>query len=164
MGTKKKNRQETISSGFFETLPDHKKHLLALLVLFALPLFLYHATIFGGQQYMGNDVLQWRAGAESLIVHHEETGEVAHWAENMFSGMPATTISHPPQVKNIDNTLLAALQFIYPAAEMWILLAGAYFMLILLGLSPFAAVFGSVVIGFSTYIPIIIGAGHNAKF
>ena len=37
-------------------------------------------------------------------------------------------------------------------------------MLILLGLSPFAAVFGSVVIGFSTYIPIIIGAGHNAKF
>src|SRR5690625_6133516 len=66
---------------------------------------------------MGDDVLQWRAGAESLIAHQEETGEVAHWAENMFSGMPATTISHPPQVKNIDNTLLSALQFIYPALD-----------------------------------------------
>lgn len=164
MGSKKNNQQENRSSGFFENLPDYKKHLLALAVLFVLPFFLYHATTIGGKQYMGNDVLQWRAGAESLIEHRDNTGEVAHWAENMFSGMPATTISHPPQVKNLDNTLLSALQFIYPAAEMWILLGGAYFMLILLGMTPFASVFGAIIIGFSTYIPIIIGAGHNAKF
>ncbi|MGC8000542.1 hypothetical protein, partial [Salmonella enterica] len=68
-----------------------RQHLVAGLILLILPLFLYHTTILGGQQYMGNDVLQWRAGAESLIAHQEETGEVAHWAENMFSGMPATT-------------------------------------------------------------------------
>lgn len=164
MGSKKKNHRERHNADFFETLPNYKQHLFSLLILFALPLFLYHTTIFGGQQYMGNDVLQWRAGADSLIEHQEATGEVAHWAEDMFSGMPATTISHPPQIKNLDNTLLSALQFIYPAAEMWILLGGAYFMLILLGLSPLAAVFGAVIIGFSTYIPIIIGAGHNAKF
>ena len=47
---------------------------------------------------------------------------------------------------------------------MWILLAGAYGMLILLGMSPFSALFGTVIISFTTYIPIIIGAGHNAKF
>lgn len=164
MGSAKIKSKEIEPKGPSKISLQTRQHLVAGLILLILPLFLYHTTILGGQQYMGNDVLQWRAGAESLIAHQEETGEVAHWAENMFSGMPATTISHPPQVKNIDNTLLSALQFIYPAAEMWILLAGAYFMLILLGLSPFAAVFGSVVIGFSTYIPIIIGAGHNAKF
>lgn len=112
---------------------------------------------------MGNDDIQWRAGAESLKEYEEEFGDVAHWASNMFSGMPATTISHPPQIFNID-TLVKALDFIYPAAEMWILLAGAYVMLILMGLSPFSALFGAVIIGFTTYIPIIIGAGHNAKF
>lgn len=112
---------------------------------------------------MGNDDIQWRAGAESMKQYEEEFNEVAHWASNMFSGMPATTISHPPQVINFD-TLIKALNFIYPAAEMWILLIGAYIMLILLGMSPFSALFGSVIIGFTTYIPIIIGAGHNAKF
>ncbi len=113
---------------------------------------------------MGHDVIQWRAGAESLIQHQEQYEESAHWATNMFSGMPATTISHPPQISNLDNTLLRFLQFIYPAAEMWILLGGAYLMFILLGAKPLSAVFGAIIIGFTTYIPIIIGAGHNAKF
>ncbi len=113
---------------------------------------------------MGHDVIQWRAGAESLIEHQETYDETAHWATNMFSGMPATTISHPPQISNLDNTLLRFLQFIYPAAEMWILLAGAYLMFLLMGARPLSAVFGAIIIGFTTYIPIIIGAGHNAKF
>ena len=113
---------------------------------------------------MGHDVIQWRAGAESLIQHQEQYDETAHWASNMFSGMPATTISHPPQIGNLDNTLLRILSVIYPAAEMWILLAGAYLMFILLGVRPLSALFGAIIIGFTTYIPIIIGAGHNAKF
>ncbi len=113
---------------------------------------------------MGNDMIQWRAGAESLIEYQEQYDEPAHWATNMFSGMPATTISHPPQIINLDKTLLKFLQFIYPAAEMWILLGGAYLMFILMGAKPLSAVFGAIIIGFSTYIPIIIGAGHNAKF
>lgn len=113
---------------------------------------------------MGGDVIQWRAGAESLIEHQEETGEVAHWATNMFSGMPANTISHPPKVMNLDTTLLSLLDFIYPAAQMWILLGGAYLMFIMLGSRPISAVFGAVAIGFTTYVALIIGAGHKAKF
>ncbi len=145
-------------------LSPARQHLIILAFLFVTPLFLFHASILGGQQYMGHDVIQWRAGAESLFEHRETTGETAHWAANMFSGMPATTISHPPQIKNLDNTILLFLRSIYPAAEMWILLGGAYLMFILLGVKPHSALFGALVIGFTTYIPIIIGAGHNAKF
>ena len=157
----KKNKK---SPDFWESLSTKKQHIFALAFLFILPVFLFHASILGGQQYMGNDVLQWRAGAESLIEHQQTYDETAHWASNMFSGMPATTISHPPQISNLDNTLLRFLQFIYPAAEMWILLAGAYLMFLLMGAKPLSAVFGAIIIGFTTYIPIIIGAGHNAKF
>jgi hypothetical protein len=149
---------------FWESLSSRKKHLFCLTFLFILPVILFYSSVLGGQQYMGHDVLQWRAGAESLIEYQEEYNEPAHWATNMFSGMPATTISHPPQISNLDNTLLKFLQFIYPAAEMWILLGGAYLMFILMGAKPLSAVFGAIIIGFSTYIPIIIGAGHNAKF
>ncbi|CAN5472068.1 YfhO family protein [soil metagenome] len=145
-------------------LSSTKQHAICLGFLFILPFILYFASTLGGQQYMGHDIIQWRAGAESLIEHRETYDEVAHWATNMFSGMPATTLSHPPQPWNIDNTLLRTFRFIYPALEYWVLFGGAYLMLLLLGFRPLTAVFGSVVIGFSTYIPIIIGAGHNAKF
>ena len=163
----KKNRKKTEvvkKTDFWENLEPGKRHLFALIFLFILPVLLFHASIIGGKQYMGHDVIQWRAGAESLMQHQEQYEETAHWASNMFSGMPATTISHPPQVKNLDNTILSYLQFIYPAAEMWILLGGAYLMFILMGVKTLPAVFGAIIIGFSTYIPIIIGAGHNAKF
>ncbi|TVQ00806.1 MAG: hypothetical protein EA359_15145 [Balneolaceae bacterium] len=164
-GRKSKKKQDAEKkSDFWEKLEPGNRHLYSLIFLFILPVFLYHASVIGGKQYMGHDVIQWRAGAESLMQHQEQFGETAHWASNMFSGMPATTISHPPQVKNLDNTLLRSLRFIYPAAEMWILLGGAYLMFVLMGAKPLAAVFGAIIIGFSTYIPIIIGAGHNAKF
>ncbi|REL24883.1 hypothetical protein DYD21_17160 [Rhodohalobacter sp. SW132] len=141
-----------------------KQHAICLGFLFLLPFILFFASTLGGQQYMGHDVIQWRAGAESLIDHRETHDEVAHWAANMFSGMPATTISHPPQVWNLDTLINRGFQFLYPAVEYWVLFGGAYLMFLLLGFRPITAVFGSVVIGFSTYIPIIIGAGHNAKF
>lgn len=163
MASKKKKNTVNTDENVWSRLSNKQKHIFCILFLLAAPLFLYHATVLGGYQYMGNDDIQWRAGAESLKEYEEEFNEVAHWASNMFSGMPATTISHPPQVVNLD-TLIKALDFIYPAVEMWVLLAGAYLMLILLGMSPFSALFGSVIMGFTTYIPIIIGAGHNAKF
>lgn len=161
---KHRTRPAEQPSDKWEQFTSAKQHAFCLGFLFILPFILFFASTLGGQQYMGHDVIQWRAGAESLIEHRETHDEVAHWAENMFSGMPATTISHPPQVWNLDNTLLRAFRFIYPALEYWVLFGGAYLMFLLLGFRPLAAVFGSVVIGFSTYIPIIIGAGHNAKF
>lgn len=162
----KKSKSKPIAeqTDFWDNLSTAKHHLFSLLFLFLLPVILFYATVLGGKQYMGHDAIQWRAGAESLIEYQEEFGEPAHWAQNMFSGMPATTISHPPQISNLDNTLLNLLDVIYPSAEMWVLLGGAYLMFILLGARPLAAVFGSIVIAFTTYIPIIIGAGHNAKF
>lgn len=164
MASSKKKKKGSIKPDIWRSLSRNKQHTILLTFLFVLPLFLFHASILGGQQYMGHDVIQWRAGAESLFQHQEEFDETAHWASNMFSGMPATTISHPPQITNFDNTILRALRFIYPAAEMWVLLGGAYLMFLLLGFKPLSAVFGAIIIGFSAYIPIIIGAGHNAKF
>ncbi|MEX0906076.1 MAG: hypothetical protein WD604_09850 [Balneolaceae bacterium] len=168
MSKKKKKRSNQNSpakpaSDWFQQFSRKKQHIICLGFLFILPFILFYASTLGGQQYMGNDKIQWRAGAESLIEHREIYNEPAHWATNMFSGMPAVTISHTPQIWNFD-TLLKEFQFIFPALEFWVLFTGTYIMFLFMGFRPLAAVFGSIVIGFSTYIPIVIGAGHNAKF
>src|SRR5690625_3383788 len=164
MGSAKIKSKEIEPKGPSKISLQTRQHLVAGLILLILPLFLYHTTILGGEQDMGYDVLQWRAGAESLIAHQEESGEAAHWAENVFSGMPATPICPPRQLDKIENPFRSALQFAYPSAEMRIGLAGGYFLLLLLGPGPVAAVCGAVVIRNSACIPIITGGGHNAKF
>jgi len=163
MPSKKKSKSED-TTNFWTSLSSRNQHLAALGFLFIIPFILFFSSTLGGQQYMGHDAIQWRAGAESIIEYNETHDDVAHWASNMFSGMPATTISHPPQAWNLDTLLKKGFRFLYPALEYWVLFGGAYVMLLLMGFRPLTAVFGSVAIGLSTYIPIIIGAGHNAKF
>ena len=160
----KKRTEPSDSAQFWTSLSTRNQHLIALGFLFLIPFILFFSSTLGGQQYIGHDAVQWRAGAESIIEYNETHDDVALWAANMFSGMPATTISHPPQAWNLDTLLKKGFRFIYPALEYWVLFGGAYLMLLLMGFKPLTAVFGSLAIGLSTYIPIIIGAGHNAKF
>ncbi|MGD8428171.1 MAG: hypothetical protein PVH63_11085, partial [Balneolaceae bacterium] len=54
---------QDLQDDFISRLSDAKKHGIALLVLFLLPLILYSAIFLGGKQFLGNDVLQWRAGS-----------------------------------------------------------------------------------------------------
>ena len=160
----KKSSSSTDNAHFWESLSARNQHLICLGFLFIIPFILFFSSTLGGEQYLGHDAIQWRAGAESITEYNQNHDDIAHWAANMFSGMPATTISHPPQAWNFDTLLKRGFQFMYPAIEYWVLFGGAYTMLLLMGMRPLTAVFGSVVIGLSTYIPIIIGAGHNAKF
>lgn len=141
MSSKKKKKEKAPDSKpeLWNQVSEKKQHLICLGFLFLLPFILFYSSTLGGQQYMGNDAIQWRAGAESLIEHREKFNEVAHWAANMFSGMPATTISHPPQIWNVD-TFVKALNGIFPAVEYWILFSGAYVMFLLMGFRPLAAV------------------------
>ncbi|MFW6157479.1 MAG: hypothetical protein ACOC4S_01420, partial [Balneolaceae bacterium] len=149
---------------FFSRLPVRTQHIIALVFLVILPVILFDAAVLGGEQVMGHDTIQWRAGAESVIDYREQTGEEPLWATNMFSGMPAYLISSGKAVYNVDNLVKDLFDSITPAAHYWILLIGVYVFFILQGIRPFSAALGAVLIGFTAYIPIIIGAGHNTKF
>lgn len=156
-----KHQTRPLKDDFISRLSDKKQHGIALLILFVLPLILYSAIFFGGKQFMGNDVLQWRAGAESVIQHVEQYDEHPNWATNMFSGMPSYVLHNPAPPPNVDTlvrSLGGALAFF------WILLSGAYFFFVIQGVRPFSAALGSILIGFTTYLPIIIEAGHISKF
>ncbi|MEX0995314.1 MAG: hypothetical protein WD599_07260, partial [Balneolaceae bacterium] len=146
-------------------LSKKQQHGFSLALLFILPVILFHSTIIGGEQFMGHDTIQWRASAESLFEHRaEHDGEEPLWSINMFGGMPAYVIHVSKSVPHLDNMIFDRLRSIWPAVPYWVLLGGAYFFFILQGFRPVISALGAIFIGFTTYLPIIIGAGHNAKF
>jgi hypothetical protein len=150
---------------FLARMSARKQHIIALSILFILPVILFFPTVLGGQQFMGHDTIQWRAGAESIFEYRaEHNGEEPLWATNMFGGMPAYVVSNIKTVPHLDNKVFDQLRIIWPAVPYWVLLGGVYLFFILQGFRPLTAALGSIFISFTTYIPIIIGAGHNIKF
>lgn len=163
MSPKKKER--SLKNDFISRLPENKQHLLALVVILVLPFILFDAATIGGQRFMGHDTIQWRAGAESVIDYREtHDGEEPLWSTHMFSGMPAYVISVERAVPHIDVLFRRLTGSIYPASFFWILMGGVYLFFILQGIHPLSSLLGSICISFTTYIPIILGAGHNSKF
>lgn len=150
--------------GFWDQLPDKTKHIICLLFLLILPTILFHQTVWGNKMFMAHDIIQWRAGANSLIVARQKYHNEPLWDTNMFSGMPAYMVSYALSVPNLDNLLGFLFGRIFPAAQFWVLLFGLYFFFIIQDVRPLSATLGAVTVGFTTYIPIIIGAGHNSQF
>ena len=148
-----------------DSMSVKKQHILVLSVLFLLPVILFYSTILGDKQFMAHDIIQGRAGAESIFEYHaEHGGEKSLWATNMFGGMPAYTVYAFKSVPHIDNKVFVPLRMIWPAIPYWVLLAGGYYFFILMGFRPLISAIGVIFIGFTAYMPIIIGAGHNMKF
>lgn len=137
---------------------------ICLAFLFLLPVFLSPDTILGDKEFMANDIVQWRGGAESVIQAREKFGYEPLWAPNMYGGMPAYFISYQLSVLNIDTLISKLFYGIFPAATFWVGLSGLFFLFRTLSISHFVSVIGAITVAFTTYIPIIIGAGHNSKF
>ena len=147
-----------------DSLSTRTQHLIALGLLFVVPLILFFPSTIGGKEMQRHDITQWRAGAESIIDYREEFGEEPLWSKNMFGGMPSFVISTARQVPHLDTLVKPFFSKWYPAFEYWVLLAGMYVLLTLMGFRPWIAVTGSIIYGLTTYFPIIIMAGHTSKF
>ncbi|SMO83119.1 hypothetical protein [Gracilimonas mengyeensis] len=157
------NPDAASSTDFFSKLSETKQHIIALLILFLIPFFLFTATTIGGKEFQRHDTTQWRAGAESVIDYRETYDKEPLWVNNMFGGMPAFVVSAQKQVPHLDD-IKSWFSGIYPAFQYWVLFSGMYFLLVIMGFRPLVSAFGSLMMGLTTYLPIIIAAGHNTKF
>ena len=166
MATSRKPKTRIDSQPFnpLASLKLWQLHVLCLLILALTPILLHSPSIVGGQILTTSDIVQWRAGAESLMEFRDQTGEQAQWSTNMFGGMPAYVISNLERFPSFDTVILPLFKFVFPLMEYWILLGGAYFFLLTMGYRPLVSVIGALIIGLTAYIPIIVGAGHNTKF
>lgn len=163
-----RSRQRRIPAGahdtFWDRLSPQARHGLALALLFVLSLSFFAPLHFGGQQIHGNDVVSWRANAEAMLQYEEDTGERALWAPNVFSGMPGYLIHYPKVVPQLDTLVNLLRGFLWPTSHLFVLLAGAYFLVVYLTRNAFAGLLSAAAFGMTTYIPIILKAGHQTKF
>ena len=143
---------------------EKTQHLLCILALFGIAFGFFAPLFLSGESLIGGDTVRWRAMAEFVLEHRDETGDAALWAPNAFSGMPAYMISYADQIPGLDNVPSLLRGVLWPVSHFLFLLLGAYLLLVLLTGNKLAGVFAAAAFGLTTYLPVILVAGHNSKF
>jgi len=122
------------------------------------------ATLFSGKSLVGGDTIEWRGVAQSMIEYREETGEEPLWATNVFAGMPGYIISSPALVPQIDELPRALRKISWPFSHVIFMLVGGYLLVWYLTRDTLSSLLAACAYGMTTYLPVILLAGHNTKF
>lgn len=139
-----------------------------LIHFFAISLFVIAALAFftpvlQGKVIFQSDIAQYTGMAKEQTDFVKRTGEQPYWTNSAFGGMPTYQLgAHYPHnyVKKLD----LALRFLpRPADYLFLYLLGFYILLSCLKVDYRLAILGALAFGFSTYLIIILGVGHNAK-
>jgi len=138
------------------------KH-LPILLLFVIVSLAYFYPVLGGRALFQSDIAQYQGMARESIEYRNQTGQETYWNNSAFGGMPTYQLGAQYAyyvLKHVDK----ALRFLpRPADYLFLYFFGLYFLLISLKVPRVWAVFGALSFGFSTYLIIILGVGHNAK-
>ncbi len=133
------------------------------LILFVIASLLYFNPVLSGKQIKQSDITQYIGMAKEMNDFRKEKKEEPYWVGNAFSGMPSYQLGarFPNDfVKQIDY----GLRFLpRPADYLFLYFVGFFLLLTALKVDWKLAILGSLSFGFSTYLIIIFGAGHNAK-
>lgn len=145
-------------------LDGWKQHLICLALLLLASLTFFAPIHFGGLAVVGGDTVQWRGMANRVYDVASETGDRPLWNPNAFSGMPAYMIAYAQEVPQINGLFQLIRKVLWPSSHFLVLFAGMYLLGFLLTRNKIAGVLGALAYGFTTYLPIILAAGHNTKF
>ena len=138
-------------------------HLFAL-AAFLLITFVYFQPLFEGKKIYQGDIVNYKGMSQELTEYRAETGKEALWTNRMFGGMPAYQISHHTP-SNLTRYADKIVSFNFPREASFVLIAfiGFYILLLSIGLAPPMAIAGALGFGLTSYLFIIIEAGHNTK-
>ncbi|MBP6758740.1 MAG: YfhO family protein [Flavobacterium sp.] len=137
-------------------------HALVLLG-FVLISLIYFYPVLQGKQIFQSDIAQYTGMAKEQNDFRKAEKIEPYWTNSAFGGMPTYQLGakYPHDyVGMIDD----ALRFLpRPADYLFLYFLGFYGLLLVLKVDPLKAFFGALAFGFSTYLIIILGVGHNAK-
>ncbi|MDA9992432.1 YfhO family protein [Flavobacteriaceae bacterium] len=137
-------------------------HLVSLLI-FIIAALLYFHPVLKGEKLSQSDITQHIGMAKEVNDYRTTTGLEPYWAESAFSGMPTYQIGtyFPHDYLSYLDRLIRFLP--RPADYLFLYFLGFYVLLLAFKVDWKLAIMGSLAFGFSTYLMIIFGAGHNAK-
>ena len=157
-------KQELPSLDIWERQTVILRHSICLLLLVVISFSFFAPMHFQGKTLFAYDTVSFKAMANEMLKYEEETGEQALWSPNAFAGMPGYMIYSPLEVKQVDDIPRALRNVIWPSSHMIVLFFGMYFLTYYLVKDNWASLLASVAYGLTTYIPVILVAGHNSKF
>jgi hypothetical protein len=133
------------------------------ILIFSLASIIYFHPILKGYKLNQSDITQFRGMVKDINDFRSEENREPYWTGASFSGMPAYQVSayYPNDfVRSLDRLL----RFLPRPADYTFLYFLSFFVLMMaLKVNWRLAILGSLAFGFSTYLIIIFGAGHNAK-
>ena len=137
-------------------------HVLVVLGFVLASLF-YFSPVLKGDKIYQSDIVQYTGMAKQHIDFREAYNSESYWTNSGFGGMPTYQLG-AKYPNNYIKKLDLALRFLpRPADYLFLYLIGFYVLLIVLKIEYRIAAFGALAFGFSTYLIIILGVGHNAK-
>lgn len=148
-----------------------KKELLRNIAVYAgiAIFFLIVAYAFTPQVLSGKILNQSDISGYVGMAHESDAYNAAHpddptrWTNSMFSGMPVTAFksySDGDWTQKLGDILLTGRR---PATWLFISLAGAFLLMLSLGIDKLLAVGGAIAVTFCSYNVQIIQVGHNSK-
>lgn len=137
-------------------------HLLAFFGFIIISLF-YFYPLLQGKALSQSDIVQYTGMAKEQNDFRAAENAEPYWTNSAFGGMPTYQMG-----ANYPNDYIGALDDILrflprPADYLFLYFLGFYGLLLVLRVDPLKAFFGALAFGFSTYMIIILGVGHNAK-
>ena len=137
-------------------------HLLVFFGFVIISLF-YFNPVLQGKQLSQSDIVQYTGMAKEQNDFRAAENSEPYWTNSAFGGMPTYQMG-----ANYPNDYIGALDDFLrflprPADYLFLYFLGFYGLLLVLRVDPLKAFFGALAFGFSTYMIIILGVGHNAK-
>lgn len=138
--------------------------IVAAIIAFAAITLVYFSPILEGKRIKQHDVEAYYGMSHELSTYYEETGETSLWTNSLFSGMPAWNITTPSNsyLINIVQQVLT-LGFPGPFYDVSISMMGFFLLLLILDCGVWISFIGGLAYGLTSYLFIILGAGHNTK-
>ncbi|WNM17891.1 YfhO family protein [Flavobacterium capsici] len=137
-------------------------HLLAVIGFVIISLVYFYPVLQGKKIYQ-SDIAQYTGMAKEQIDFRAENNTEPYWTNSAFGGMPTYQLG-AKYPNDYIGMLDDALRFLpRPADYLFLYFLGFYGLLLVFRVDPLKAFFGALAFGFSTYLIIILGVGHNAK-
>ena len=136
---------------------------LLAIIGFAVISLIYFYPVLQGKKISQSDIAQYTGMAKERDDFRKNAGEESYWTDSAFGGMPTYQLgAHYPYnfIKAVDG----AIRFLPRPADYLFLYFFSFFILLkVLRVNTLMSFFGALAFGFSTYLIILFGAGHNAK-
>jgi hypothetical protein len=133
------------------------------IVIFVVAALAYFYPVLQSKTIEQSDIIQFTGMAKEQNDFRQKTAEEPFWTNSAFGGMPTYQLGayYPNDyVRKLDRFI----RFLpRPADYLFLYFLGFYILLCTMKVDYRLAVLGALAFGFSTYLIIILGVGHNAK-